>query len=103
MAAFHELDPGEPGEPADVLDVVRSYLALAIQLGAPAYNFGDHRGCYEVYACTARLLLRAVDGADEAKAILREGLRQTSTMNDVTQQAWTLRHVFDAILGKDCN
>ena len=44
MALF--LSPGN-GKPADPLTVIRSYLALAIQIGAPAYNHGDHRGCYE--------------------------------------------------------
>ena len=52
MELFPDSDADESGDP---LRVIRSYLALAIQIGAPAYNGGDHRGCYEVYACTARL------------------------------------------------
>ena len=45
-----EDDQEEAGKKADPLDVVRTYLALAIQIGAPVYNHGDYRGCYEVYA-----------------------------------------------------
>jgi hypothetical protein len=94
--------PGN-GKPADPLGVIRSYLALAIQLGAPAYNQGDPRGCYEVYACTARMLLTAVEGADDARQRLREALERCSTEPDVDRQAWIMRHAFDAVLGKDDN
>jgi hypothetical protein len=91
-------DDDEPDDPLKPLKVVRSYLALAIQIGAPAYNGGDQRGCYEVYACTARLLLQAVKGADGAKAQLREALERCATTVDVGEQAWIMRHAFDAIL-----
>ena len=72
MAFFQS--PGN-GKKVDPLMVIRSYLSLAIQIGAPAYNHGDHRGCYEVYACTARMLLQAVEGADDAKQQLKEALQ----------------------------
>ena len=88
---------------ASPLEVIRTYLTLAIQIGAPAYNQGDHRGCYEVYACTARLLLHATEGADEARELLRDALQRGATMPDVGQQAWVLRHAFDTVLGKDSN
>jgi hypothetical protein len=96
-------DSSESGASVSPLEAVRAYLTLAIQLGAPAYNQGDHRGCYEVYACTARLLLKAVQGADEAKDVLRHALQQAATVPDVGQQAWILRHAFDSVLGKDSN
>src|SRR5437870_3046349 len=96
--SFHE--PGN-GESTDPLQVIRSYLALAIQIGAPSYNLGDHRGCYEVYACTARMLLRAIKGEEDAKGMLKRALRRCSTEPDVNRQAWTMRHAFDAILDED--
>ena len=99
MGLFDEDEGGKP----DALRVIRSYLALAIQLGAPAYNGGDHRGCYEVYACTARMLLRTVEGADDDKGLLRQALERCSTVPDVNEQAWILRHAFDAVLGGDRN
>src|SRR5581483_3412820 len=86
------------GEP---LEFIRAYIGLAIQIGAPAYNLGDLRGCYEVYACTARLLLQGVKGADEARQTLREALEQCSTQVDVNEQAWIMRRAFDAILGDE--
>jgi hypothetical protein len=92
--------PGN-GQPVDPLQVIRTYLAMAIQIGAPAYNHGDHRGCYEVYACTARMLLQAVEGAEEAKSRLREALERCSVVADVTEQAWVMRHAFDAVLGEE--
>jgi hypothetical protein len=88
------------GTPPNPLETIRSYLAMAIQIGAPAYNYGDHRGCYEVYACTGRLLLRAVDGADDTKQILRQALDRCQAVHDVKQQAWIMRDAFDTVLGE---
>lgn len=51
----------------DSLEFIRAYLRMALQIGAQAYNLGDHRGAYEVYACTARLLRSGVQGSDEAR------------------------------------
>jgi hypothetical protein len=91
------------GKKPSPLEVVRAFLAQAIGIGAPAYNAGDHRGCYEVYACTARLMLHAVEGADDSKKALRRALEQASTVADVNEQAWIMRRAFDSILGKDSN
>jgi hypothetical protein len=80
-------------------DEVRRQLALAIRLGAPAYNAGDHRGCYEVYACTARLLLGALDAEEGAGKLLADALKRAALLSNVTDQAWAMREAFDAILG----
>jgi hypothetical protein len=96
MSLFEELDSDESLDPAKV---VRAYLSLAIQIGAPSYNYGDHRGCYEVYACTARMLLKAVKGAEAEKKVLRRALERCAPMNDANDQAWTMRHAFDELLG----
>jgi hypothetical protein len=82
---------------SDQLRVLREYLNLAIQIGAPSYDGGDQRGCYEVYACAARMLLAKVPGAEEPKSLLRGGLEQGAATGDPSQQAWILRHAFDAI------
>jgi hypothetical protein len=87
-----------PGSEDDPLAEMQAWISHAISLGAPAYNEGDQRGCYEVYAATARLLLRCVHGADEARHRLEEALRHCATSIDVDEQAWTMRHAFDAIL-----
>ncbi|MBY0527577.1 MAG: hypothetical protein K2R98_29540 [Gemmataceae bacterium] len=100
MAFNYSSDSDKPASP---LAVVRHYLATAIQIGAPSYNCGDHRGCYDVYACTARMLIHSIEGADEAKDVLRKALQRAATVGDVNEQAWIMRHAFDSLLGKDSN
>lgn len=78
---------------------VRALLSMAIAIGAPAFNAGDHRGCYEVYACTARLLVNAPVAPDPMKEVLRRALTEACTVPNVTRQAWLLREAFDALLG----
>jgi hypothetical protein len=77
---------------------IRSYLALAIQIGAPAYNSGDRRGCFEVYCCTARLLVNTLKGADRVRQHLRLALERCAVVADVDEQAWIMRRAFDAVL-----
>jgi hypothetical protein len=76
---------------------VRQLLAMAIGIGTPAFNLGDSRGCYDVYACTARLLLNS-GAADEVKEPLRKALQEACVLTDTARQAWVLRHAFDALL-----
>jgi hypothetical protein len=89
------------GKPSDPLAFMRSLLQTAISIGVPAYNLGDHRGCYEVYACTARTLYQGVQGAVEARQTLRDALEQCSLRADVNEMAWIMRRAFDSILGDD--
>jgi hypothetical protein len=85
--------------PALTPNDVRRFLATAISIGAPAFNLGDTRGCYEVYACTARLLVYSASVADAIKVRLRKSLEQAAVIPEVARQAWIMRHAFDAILG----
>ncbi len=80
---------------------VRILISMAVQIGAPAYNLGDHRGCYEVYATTARLILQVARDAERERVILRAALQSAAVVADATEQAWVLRRAFDAILGSD--
>jgi hypothetical protein len=93
------LEMGGPAGPALAPGAVRQLLAMAIQIGAPAFNLGDSRGCFEVYACTARLLLNSPPVANEVKDHLRTALQEAAVLPDVARQAWVLRHAFDALLG----
>jgi|GEM_PF-2383801 len=77
---------------------VRQLLATAISIGAPAFDLGDPRGCYEVYACTARLLINSPNVAGGIKNLLGEALKEAAVVSDVARQAWVLRHSFDAII-----
>ncbi|MCE9566731.1 MAG: hypothetical protein K8U57_32400 [Planctomycetes bacterium] len=94
---------GEMGGPALSSREVQLYLSLAIRLGAPAYNAGDHRGCYETYACAARFLVNAQSVPDATKEALRTALEQASVLQNVTRQAWVMREAFDALLPKSAD
>ncbi|HVL11122.1 MAG TPA: hypothetical protein VM529_01065 [Gemmata sp.] len=99
-AMRHAFDAvGELGDgPALSTREVQLYLSLAIRLGAPAYNAGDHRGCYETYACAGRFLVNAGGTPEPVKTVLRAALEQASTEQNVTKQAWVLREAFDSLL-----
>lgn len=101
-AMRHAFDAvGEMGEGAAgvALGEVKAILSRAVSIGAPAFNLGDHRGCYEVYACTARLLVNSAAVPEETKQLLRTALANASAILSVTRQAWVMREAFDAILG----
>jgi hypothetical protein len=85
------------GVPAQSLRVV---ISMAIAIGAPAFNGGDHRGCYEVYACTARLLVNTAATPEPMKDALLRALAAASAVPNVTRQAWIMRETFDALLGE---
>jgi len=101
-AMRHAFDAiGEMGTGPDLnTREVQLYLTLAIRLGAPAYNAGDHRGCYETYACAGRFLINAQAVSDEVKTVLRSALERASTLQNVTRQAWIMREAFDSLLLK---
>ena len=84
--------------PALVPGEVRQLLALALQIGVPALDLGDSRGCYEVYACVARLLVHGINVANGIKKLLRTALEEASTVPDVARQAWLLRQAFETLL-----
>lgn len=73
-----------------------SEISRAISEGAPTYNKGDHKGCYEVYKATAEKILEhcSVGGVQKE---LRSALDLVKIQSTYTDQAWTLRHAFDAI------
>jgi hypothetical protein len=83
------------------LELVQYHLSQAIDIGAPTYNAGDVEGCYRLYAATARKVIDTVEGADEAKRQLRAALKRCAGLSDPDEQAWCLRHAFDAILAQE--
>lgn len=83
----------------EVPPAVLAALSAAIRVGAPTYNAGDHRGCYDVYADTARRLLARPDLSAAAKDVLRGALSEAARLRSASRQAWALRHAFDRLLG----
>ncbi len=80
---------------------VTTEIYKALVVGAPAYNEGDHAGCYEVYRCTAEDILAGVLASSEhtaARARLAVALRRAAASESPTEAAWELRHGFDDLL-----
>ena len=91
-------------------------LRRAIKRGAPLYNRGDHRGCYEIYVAAAEEAIHhqsgicngAVEIAPKKVSIcvmLRHDLSQArasvinkNNLTCYTEGAWILRRSFDSIL-----
>lgn len=93
--AVGEMGPGGAGlAPREV----KAYLAMAVGVGAPAFNLGDHRGCYEVYATAARLLVNSAAVPDAVKTPLKAALEKASTLPGVSRQVSVMREAFDALL-----
>lgn len=68
-------------------------------MGAPMYNNGDHRGCYEVYKHVAKAYLENRRLASTDRDLLASALQKASGMQSATDKAWALRRAFDTMLG----
>lgn len=91
--------PAPESGPVEPLAAAQALIDRAISIGAPAYNYGDHQGCYDVYACTARAILADLPDLPGAAADrLSQGLSECLDMDDPDAQAWAMRHAFDAVL-----
>ena len=77
-----------------------SEISAAIDFGAPAYNKGDHKGCYERYREAGEKILEncSLKGVRQE---LRSAIELADKQPSFTKQAWTMRHAFDAILCGD--
>lgn len=77
-----------------------SEISAAIDFGAPAYNKGDHKGCYERYREAGDKILKncTLKGVRQE---LRSAVELADKQPSFTKQAWTMRHAFDAILCGD--
>ncbi len=72
----------------------------AIELGAPAYNAGDHARCYALYReCVAAALSpqRTPPLGLAERARLLVAYEQAAAAPSPTHAAWTLRHAFDEL------
>ena len=71
-------------------------ISKSISDGAPTYNKGDHKKCYEVYKETGEKIVNhcSIEGVLQE---LRAALELAETQSTFTEQAWTMRHAFDAI------
>ncbi len=80
---------------------VRVMIGDAIELGAPTYNDGNHKGCYKIYRKTAKKILKLHGGdCPNVTIMLGAALAKAKIYDDTdTERAWTMRMAFDNILG----
>lgn len=91
--------PAPPRAPVD--EPLLETLRRAITRGAPAYNEGNHAGCYAIYRDTAQEIIRArsVGIVSLAATVrLRVALGQAEPQGNPTLRAWIMRHAFDELL-----
>jgi tetratricopeptide (TPR) repeat protein len=84
------------------LGLVQNTIALSISYGAPAYNNGDHAGCYYFYAATADALVAAFPDASSATEVAHRAIGDLKAASDRAKQskdadrnAWAMRYAFD--------
>jgi hypothetical protein len=80
------------------LEATTVVITGAIRAGAPAYNEGNIKKCFDVYAQTARQLIDARTDCPGVQQALKAGLSRAQSMGDVDHQAWALRDTFDGLL-----
>lgn len=80
------------------LEATTAMLAEAIRAGAPAYNEGNIKKCYDVYAQAARQLIDARADCPGVQRALNAGLKRAQSLGDVDHQAWAMRDAFDGLL-----
>lgn len=96
-----------PDHPASILagcssddrTAVGARITLAIEVGAPLYNAGDHLGCYHLYEATARAIEAALDARCSGPArAMREGRLRALGLPTDSARAWAMRDAFDGML-----
>jgi len=79
------------------MDVQAAILA-AIGKGAPAYNAGDRRGCYNTYQACAASLARGSSTDPAVGAMLSAALSEASRAPSDDNRAWIMRVALDKCL-----
>ena len=88
------------------METLEELLIRTINIGAPIYNKGDKRGCYELYieaakhACSQPQLFKAAVGQllESATEEAMEVIASSDSEIDYDQAAWILRRCFDSVL-----
>ena len=75
-------------------------ISAAIAKGAPTFNKGDHKGCFEIYKQTVEKILQHCS-VTHIQQKLHEALDLATKQSNFTKGAWTIRNAFDAIVGTD--
>ena len=92
----------------DDIAIIDHVIGNAIASGAGIYNAGHHLGCYRIYEGAGYKILYSLrDRCDGAASFLSKALSRASETRDKGRyesvpgnQAWIMRHAFDALLGQ---
>jgi hypothetical protein len=83
---------------AAALHLVRRGIGDAIAVGAPLYNQGNHRACYQIYQGAASdIENRLPRGCVGPKRTLAQGRSRAAGLDEPSEQAWAMRDVFDSL------
>ncbi len=80
------------------LHTIADRIEVAISVGAPAYNEGNHEGCYRAYAAAAVAIDREVKACSGPRGALLAGVRKADKLVSFDDKAWAMRDAFDGVL-----
>jgi serine protease Do len=73
-------------------------ISDAISVGAPLYNEGNHRACFQIYQGAASdIETRLPKACQGPKRALAQGRARASQLRSPTDQAWAMRDAFDGL------
>jgi serine protease Do len=86
------------GCPDASLHIIAERIQVAISVGAPAYNEGNHEGCYRAYASAAVAIDHEVKACAGPREALLAGVRKADKLASFDDKAWAMRDAFDGVL-----
>jgi hypothetical protein len=83
----------------EALQIVGHGFGEAIAVGAPLYNQGRHRACYQIYEGAASdIENRLPKSCAGPKKRLAQGRAQAAKLSEPSDQAWAMRDAFDSLV-----
>jgi hypothetical protein len=74
-------------------------ISEAIAIGAPLYNQGNHRACFQIYQGAASdIENRLPKSCQGPKRALAQGRSRAAELEDPSAQAWAMRDAFDGLI-----
>ncbi len=80
------------------LGAVQDAINMAIEVGAPVYNRGEHEACFVIYRSAAEAFETDKAVCSGVRKALRVGLDRAAKESDFTKKAWAMRDAFDGLL-----
>jgi hypothetical protein len=82
----------------DEVKVTVATIESAISAGAPLFNNGDAKACYDLYEKASLKVVGELKGCPRVSETLKVGLSNAGKTQDARDKAWAVRHAFDRIL-----